>query len=351
MTKYFNFSKKLLGWYSKNKRDLPWRKTKDPYLIWISEIMLQQTTVKTVIPYFNTWAKRFTTIKDLALASEQDILRLWQGLGYYNRAKNIKKTAVILYENFKGIFPQKYEVLKTLPGFGPYTTGAVLSIAFGQRIPIVDANVRRVISRILNYQGAVDTKGEQKIYHFLEGLLPLNKISAFNQGLMELGALICQNKNPQCFLCPLKNYCAAYEKGTQELIPPRKIRITKKIQAVIAIIKHKNKFFIQKRPSYGLLADLWEFPGGKIKKNEKPLTALKREIKEELRSEVLKATYLFSVQHYYTQYRVHLHVFSCVLKENPPKNTFRQWATLKDLNKYPFPSGSAKIIQRILSTK
>ena len=255
MKKYFGFSKKLLLWYRKNKRDLPWRKTKDPYKIWISEMMLQQTTIKTVIPYFNRWIKRFPTIKDVAKSSEQEILRLWQGLGYYNRAKNIKKTADIIVSSFKGIFPQKYDLLKKLPGFGPYTTGAVLSIAFDQRVPIIDANVRRVIMRILNFQGSANPKQDPQIHKFLSKILPDKDIRDFNQSLMELGALVCQSKNPQCFLCPLKLYCQAYKTGQQEIIPKPKKQIVKKIDAVIAIIMNKNKFFIQKRPSYGLLAD------------------------------------------------------------------------------------------------
>ena len=234
---------------------------------------------------------------------------------------------------------------------GPYTTGALLSIAFDQRIPIIDANVRRVIMRILASRGYAETTQDHKIYKFLRNVLPYKNMGDFNQSLMELGALICQSKNPQCLLCPVRIYCLGYKEGKQEIIPKLKKKTIQSIDAVVAIIKKGNKYFIQKRPSTGLLADLWEFPGGKIEQKEKPVEALRREIKEELNSKILKTDYLFSVQHFYTQFRVKLHVFQCSLSSYPKENIRRKWVALKQLQNYPFPSGSVKIIEKIHSKK
>ncbi|MBF0522346.1 MAG: A/G-specific adenine glycosylase [Candidatus Omnitrophica bacterium] len=347
MNSLHGFSKKLILWYQKNKRDLPFRETKDPYKIWISEVMLQQTTVNAVIPYYNRWIKKFPTVKSVANAPEQKILHMWQGLGYYSRAKNIKKTAEQICQSFHGKIPQEYQQLRSLPGFGPYTTGAVLSIAFDKRFPIVDANVRRVIMRILALKGYAEPSQDDTIYKFLDKTLPAKNVGDFNQGLMELGALICKSKNPQCILCPMKEFCQAYEKGIQEIIPKPKIKTISDVDAAVAIICNNNKYLIQKRPSQGLLADLWEFPGGKMEKGETILNALKREIKEELQTDVVQAEHFLNVTHFYTQFRVRLHVFNCVLKNYPRETSLRKWVSVKQLKKYPFPSGSVKIIDKL----
>ncbi|MBF0523316.1 MAG: A/G-specific adenine glycosylase [Candidatus Omnitrophica bacterium] len=343
-----DFSKKLILWYRHNKRALPWRDTKDPYKIWISEIMLQQTTVSTVIPYYLRWIKKFPTVQSVAKAPEQAILRLWQGLGYYSRVKNIKKTAELVCKTFEGKIPDEYEKLRKLPGFGPYTTGAVLSIAFEKRFPIVDANVRRVIMRILALKGYADTHKDKNIYSFLDKVLPYNNLSDFNQGLMELGALICKSKNPQCILCPLKSGCKAYKQGTQEIIPQLKEKIIHNVDAVIAIIAKKDKYLIQKRPAKGLLADLWEFPGGKVEKGENIREALDREISEELQTKIVNAEHFLNATHFYTQFRVKLHVFKCQTETCPEETPTRKWVTLKQIQQYPFPSGSVKIIEKLI---
>ena len=338
----------LTHWYVKNKRDLPWRRTRDPYKIWISEIMLQQTTVSTVIAYYERWIKTFPTVHDLAKAPLQTVLKQWQGLGYYNRVKNLYKTAHILINEHKGILPKDPKVIRSLPGFGPYTTGSVLSIAYDIPLTIIDANVRRVVMRLLALPGVADTKQDLKVNEFLLKVLPIRGAGDFNQALMELGALICRAKEPVCISCPLAKYCQAYKEGKQELIPQTKKKPIKDVQAVIAIIKKGNNYFIQKRPSKGLLADLWEFPGGKVRPRESKKKALDRELNEELGIKLKSSKYLFDVKHFYTQFRVNLSVFACSLENEPKADAVHRWVSFKNFSKYPMPSGSAKIIEKII---
>jgi A/G-specific adenine glycosylase len=339
----------LLNWYAKNKRDLPWRLTRDPYKIWVSEIMLQQTTVSTVIAYYERWIKAFPTIHDLAKAPLQTVLKQWQGLGYYNRVKNLHKAAIVLINEHKGILPKDPQVIRSLPGFGPYTTGSVLSIAYDIPLTIIDANVRRVVMRLLALPGAANTKQDPKINEFLLKVLPARGAGDFNQALMELGALVCRAKGPVCISCPLVKYCKAYREGKQELIPQTKKKPIKDVQAVIAIIKRGNNYFIQKRPSKGLLADLWEFPGGKVSPRESKKKALDRELNEELGVKLKSSKHLFDVKHFYTQFRVNLSVFACSLENEPKADAAHRWVSFKNLSKYPMPSGSAKIVEKLLA--
>ncbi len=342
-----SFSTDLTHWYAKNKRDLPWRRTKDPYKIWVSEIMLQQTTINTVIPYYERWIKLFPTIHDLANAPLQTVLKQWQGLGYYNRAKNLHKTAFILINEYKGKLPQDPQIIRSLPGFGPYTTGSVLSIAYDIPLTVIDTNVRRVVMRLLALPGMADTKQDSKINEFLNNVLPAQGAGDFNQALMELGALICRVKEPVCISCPVSKYCRAYKRGKQKKIPQTKKKTIKNIHAVIAIIKKDNDYFIQKRPSIGLWADLWEFPGGKVRRGESKKKALARELNEELGVLLKSSKHLFDVKHYYTQFKVNLSVFSCNLNERPRIDATHRWVSFKNFSQYPMPSGSAKIIEKL----
>jgi A/G-specific adenine glycosylase len=342
-----NFAHDLTRWYGNNKRDLPWRRTKDPYKIWVSEIMLQQTTVSTVIAYYERWIKIFPTVHDLARAPLQTVLKEWQGLGYYNRVRNLHKSALLVINEHKGVLPQDPQIIRSLPGFGPYTTGSVLSIAHDIPLTIIDANVRRVVMRLLALPGVTDTKQDLKVNEFLLKVLPKKNVGDFNQGLMELGALVCRSREPLCISCPLTGYCQAYKQGKQEIIPQTKKKIIKEIHAVIAIIKKRDNYFIQKRPSKGLLADLWEFPGGKIEKGESRAKALARELNEELGVGLKSSKHLFDVKHFYTQFKVNLAVFSCSLDNAPKIDATHQWVSFKDFSKYPMPSGSAKIIEKL----
>ncbi|MBS3819431.1 A/G-specific adenine glycosylase [bacterium] len=340
------FQEKLLRWYRHNHRKLPWRETQDPYKIWVSEIMLQQTTVQTVLPYYRNWLKQFPDIQTLSQAPLQTVLKAWEGLGYYQRAKNLHRASKIIVEKHQGQIPQNYETLQSLPGFGPYTTAAVLSFAFNKPYPVMDGNIRRVGMRLKGLQMEAKPSVDKQLKPFLTSLFLPRKSSDFNQSFMELGALVCRPQNPSCLLCPLQKFCQAFRSGTQELIPQPKKMNLQKIQAVLGIIKKDHCFLIQKRPSQGLMADLWEFPGGKIKEGETREEALHREIKEELGSRIQKEKCLTRVTHSYTQFRVTLHAFECELKEKPVLNPqTHRWVTLSEFENYPFPSGSVKVIQ------
>lgn len=345
------FVRNLTSWYLKNARDLPWRRTNDPYQIWISEIMLQQTPVNKVIPYYLKWIQMFPSVETLAHAQLRSILKAWQGLGYYQRAKNIKKTAALLIRNFNGRFPSQINELLKMPGLGPYTAAAILSLAFNRKYPLIDANVRRVFMRILGIQGLADKRHDKTIFLILNKLIVISEPKIFNQAIMELGALICRSYNPLCLSCPVLYDCQAYRKGIQEIIP---VRIKKKMQninVVVGIIKRDNTYFIQKRPSSVILGDLWEFPGGKVKKQETMENALKRELREELKVEVISARKFINVKHFYTRYKVNLTAFFCKLKFYPAHDQHHKWVTLPRLYTFPFPSGTAKIVEALSGLK
>ena len=347
MTKETSFSKNLTTWYRKNARNLPWRETTDPYKIWVSEVMLQQTTVNAVIPYYNRWIETFPDVEDVACAPLPKILKMWQGLGYYARAKNIQRAAQMMVEKYQSRVPANEPDLKSLPGFGPYTRGAVLSIAFDQRVPIIDANVRRVIMRMLALEGKADTKADPAILEYLDTVMPKKNLRTFNQALMELGAMVCRNREPLCSLCPVRPWCRAFQKGVQELIPSPVKKVLKNLDVVVGILQREGKYFIQKRPANGLLADLWEFPGGKIEAGETAEEALSREFKEELNIEVKSSRPLMRLKHFYTQFRVDLYVRQCLPYQYPKTDETHKWVSLSQFKTFPMPSGSAKIVEKL----
>ncbi|MEC7640525.1 MAG: A/G-specific adenine glycosylase [Nitrospinota bacterium] len=346
-------SASLLRWFRKNQRDLPWRKTKDPYLIWVSEIMLQQTQVKTVIPYFQRWAKSFPSVNALARASEAQVLKLWEGMGYYSRARNLQKAAKIVNEEYGGKVPNTFESISKLPGIGRYTTGAILSIAYDQAVPVLDGNVKRVLARLfcLRENGA-SSASQGRLLKTAETLLPKKNAGDFNQALMELGATVCTNKNPSCHLCPVKNLCRAQIENRQQAFPPKKAAIpAKKIEVSAAVIRRGGKVFIQQRPHNRLMGGLWEFPGGKRKKNETPDDCLRREIREELGVDIHVGKKMLALKHNYTQFRVTLHVYQCSLPVGRIQaNCCEQWKWVRpeELSSYPFPAANAKIVRYLI---
>ena len=254
--------KALLPWFDRNKRDLPWRRNRSPYATWISEIMLQQTRVETVKPYFDRWMERFPTVQSLAAASEEEVLKAWEGLGYYSRARNLYKAAKIIAER-GGELPRDKRELERLPGIGAYTAGAILSIAFGEAEPAVDGNVLRVVSRLLAEPFDI-TKNETRVSvaESLRPLMPAGKTSEFTQALFEIGALVClPNAVPRCDLCPLAGECEAHRTGKELAYPPRVAKPDKRRDALtVLVLEQAGKYAIRKRPETGLLAGLWELP-------------------------------------------------------------------------------------------
>ena len=348
--------KKLLNWYGEEKREMPWRNDRNPYRILVSEFMLQQTQVKTVIPYFERWMKSFPTVQKLARARESTILKHWEGLGYYSRARNLKKSAQIILKNHSGKVPDSMDEILKLPGVGRYTAGAVLSIAFDQKVPVLDGNVKRVLSRIfLLKENGSNRKSENILWETMQALLPEKGVGNFNQAFMELGATVCLPKNPLCLLCPLKQLCNAQKNGEQDLYPPQKQKSpSAKIEVSAAVIFRRNNIYIQKRKVGGLMGGLWEFPGGKFKPGESPEQCLHREIKEELGVTLHLDEKLMVIKHSYTRFRVTLHVFLCRLrsgKVSPSQCDEWTWIQAKDLETYPFPAANVKIIKSLATRR
>ncbi len=334
----------LLQWFEKEQRPLPWRKDYDPYSVWISEVMLQQTQVTTMLPYFERWMVTLPNLEALASAPEDQVLKLWEGLGYYSRALNLKKAAIILMEQHGGDLPGDHDTLLTLPGIGPYTAAAISSIAFQQDRAVVDGNVIRVLSRLTG--DSESTKiNSQRFWTLAQKLLPPGKARDYNQALMELGALICSPKKPQCGSCPLQKKCP----GLTEQIPNLGKRQEKeKIQVSIAVLRRGSEVFIQKRPPTGLMAGLWEFPGGKVEHGESPEEALRRELQEELDVQVDALEHLLTIPHAYTRFQVQLHCFSAEFKGEIPhlKSAVEgRWVAIHELGEFAFPAANLRLIE------
>ncbi|HEX6593038.1 MAG TPA: A/G-specific adenine glycosylase [Bacillota bacterium] len=258
-----HFQNDLLNWYEKNKRDLPWRKDKDPYKVWVSEIMLQQTRVDTVIPYFYNFIDKFPTVHDLAKADEQDVLMAWEGLGYYSRARNLHHAVREVVSEYNGVVPNERKALGKLKGIGPYTRGAILSIAFDQPEPAVDGNVMRVLSRVLKIDEDIRKQKVRKYFEaIVREIIYKEDPSSFNQAIMELGALVCTPKAPQCMLCPVHEHCRAFAEGIEEELPVKsKAKKQRSLPYVALLIKNnEGKVVIEQRPEKGLLANMWQFP-------------------------------------------------------------------------------------------
>lgn len=305
---------RLLSWYREYRRALPWRATTDPYRIWLSEVMLQQTQVATVVPYYERFLTRFPDISALARASEQEVLKVWENLGYYTRARQLHRAAVFIMDQYGGQIPKCYEDLVRLPGVGSYTAGAILSIAFGQAVPAIDGNVRRVLCRLFTLSAvSTDKKSYGRLSDILVPLLPPGQTGDFNQALMELGATICRPRLPLCGECPLSSECLARRYFQTEAFPtPSKKKIIPVRDAVAAMIRDgRGRVLVVQRPSPGLLGSLWKFPGGFTEPEEVLAQALKRTVSEETGLGVVDEVFLKTIKHAYTHFRLCLHVFSC----------------------------------------
>jgi A/G-specific adenine glycosylase len=345
-------SRSLLQWYQVSGRDLPWRKTQDPYKIWISEIMLQQTQVKTVIPYFERWLQRFPTLTDLAAADLQTVLKAWEGLGYYARARNLHRSAIVLVEQFSGQFPETLEDALTLPGVGRTTAGGILSAAFNAPLAILDGNVKRVLARLVNLS-VPPNRAMPQLWQISQSLVPMDQGRDFNQALMDLGATVCIPRQPNCASCPWNSACKSYNLGIQNQRPmtESKAPLPHKIIGVAVIWSPKgDEILIDRRKPEGLLGGLWEFPGGKLESGETIPDCIQREIQEELGIVIAVEEKLMTIDHAYTHFKVTLNVHHCRYVSGEPQTLECdeiKWVTLAQLDEYPFPKANIQIIQAL----
>jgi A/G-specific adenine glycosylase len=340
-------SRRLIDWYEASKRDLPWRRTRDPYAIWISETMLQQTQVATVIPYWERWLAAFPTPTALADASLDDVLKHWQGLGYYARARNLHKAARQIRDTHGGIFPPTYEGVLSLPGVGRYTAGAVCSIALGLDTPIVDANVIRVLTRLFAIPG--DPKSatvQETLWRKAEALIPPGEASAFNQGMMELGALICGSP-PLCAKCPLSDLCEAYQRGETarfpELAPKKAFEQQRDVCA--AIFDAQGRVLLVQRPPDGVWGGLWELPRVTAMDGEADTDAAERAAQAVAGIRVSAGAELARLKHGIMNKKVTLLALHCDMEGEIPLGL--TWFGLEEALALPLPSPQAKLLEKL----
>lgn len=349
----------LVSWFHREARDLPWRRTRDPYAIWVSEIMLQQTQVKTVVPYYLRWMKELPTIKALSEATESDLLKLWEGLGYYRRARNLQAAAQRLVDGGFPCLPTTLDGWLELPGIGPYTAGAIMSIAYNQAVPAVDGNVVRVICRLkgvtANHNSLTITRLVESVARTLvesasqlppseskEQALPC---SALNQSLMELGATICTPREPECGRCPIQGFCVASQAGMTERIPaPRRRAEQERREMRVIVMVSQGKFLVRRRPQGGHNEDLWEFPGYSTHPEEHSPEgrALRRLLEQEADQEILG-----SLKHCITKYRISLDVCRISVARKP-KSVSGEWVERSTLDTLAFPAAHRRIIREFL---
>jgi A/G-specific adenine glycosylase len=361
---YPEIARRLVHWHNQHQRSLPWRTApagqRDAYTVWISEIMAQQTRLETVVDYYCRWMERFPTIEALAAADQQDVLKLWEGMGYYARARNLHRAAQQVVAEHNGQLPSDRATLLRLPGIGEYTVGAVLSLAFGQIEPILDGNVKRVLSRLADIEQPINETATLKLLWqqaraVVEGA-PVGTAGICNEALMELGAMVCIPGEPRCLLCPLVELCQAFANGTQALRPIMPVRkATPHYDVAAGIIwqdePFASKLLIAQRPQSGLLGGLWEFPGGKLEPTDADLPAcLRREIAEELAIEIEVRELVTIVQHAYTHFRITLHAFHARHIGGEPQTigcADWRWVDLGELDAFPFPVTDQKIIRAL----
>lgn len=353
-----SFQTKLLRWYSKNARDLPWRRTKDPYKIWVSEIMLQQTQVDTVIPYYNKWIKSFPSVEKLAKAPLSKAMNHWAGLGYYRRVRMLHEGVRQIQKEKKGKIPNTVEELIKLKGVGKYTAGAIASIAFEQRAPILDGNVIRILTRIFAISSDIsNTKTIKKLWEIAEKVLPNKNIGSFNQAMMELGATICLPNNPSCLICPVRSLCAAHKKGkeTQYPIKKNKIKLEKRKTATL-IFRKDRSVLIEKQPKEGRWGGLWMFPHWESKKEMLKVVGAGFPCPNSRHKKGGKTPPLrrvMAVKHGFTKYQIDLEVFQIETSHQKPitrKNRLK-WVKITDLKNYAFPSPHQKIVKKVQGLK
>jgi len=339
---------RLLRWFEKNGRNLLWRRTSDPYAIWVSEIMLQQTQVDTVIPYYQRFLKSFPTVHHLAKANLSKVLKVWEGLGYYSRARNLHRASKIVLNYFHGKIPSNLRDLLCLPGIGRSTAGAILSFAYNKEAAILDGNAKRVLSRVFAVSGdPVGGKTEGLLWGISESLIPKGRSNPFNQALMDLGSMRCTLKDPQCPHCPLRNLCQGYLSGKPESYPPRTIKKPiPHITAISAVIQKDGKVLLRQRPEEGLLGGLWEFPNWKIeeKRRLRLRLRLRNYIKKEMGMNVKVKESIGTFHQAYSHFKLTLHVYHC---QTIDRKKGGRWVSFRELSLFPMPKLHRRIAQTL----
>ncbi len=329
---------------------MPWRGEVDVYKIWLSEVMLQQTQVETVKPYYKRWLIKFPNIKSVAEATEEEVLKLWEGLGYYARVRNFKSACEWIQNQNNGEIPTSSDAFRNLKGVGDYIHAAVRSIAYNEVIPVIDGNVKRVVARLLE----IDTPPSKSL-HIIKQFL-INEISHkspgdFNQAIMDLGSTVCKPKNPKCNDCNISGFCNSYKNNTVDNYPlSEKKRAIPHHKIAVGIIWKENEILISKRHSNVMLGGLWEFPGGKIKKNETATNCVKREIKEELNVTVSVGKKIQTIKHAYTHFTIELTAYHCQYENGEPKTldcADFKWIPTTEIASLPFPKANHKIFNKI----
>jgi A/G-specific adenine glycosylase len=347
------FRRRLLAWYGKNQRDLPWRRTADPYAVWLSEIMLQQTRVETARGYYERFLQRFPTVTDLAVADEADVLKLWEGLGYYSRARNLHRAAQTIVERHDGDLPDSYEGLIRLPGIGPYTAAALSSILFDRPHPALDGNVMRALSRLLRVEEDPRRASVRaEMVRAGEALMPRTGTGDLNQALIELGAKVCTPRQPGCGSCPVANWCRAYNELEDPSVLPVRVPRKKRphLQVTAGIIRRRGKVLIAQRPAGGMLAGLWEFPGGKQEPGESLVGCLRREIGEELGILIDVEEEVACVDHEFTHLSITLHAFSARYRSGRVRaigcSAF-EWIDTDRLQQFAIPRADHRVLEEL----
>ncbi len=353
-----DISTQLLHWYDANQAQLPWRGSRDPYPIWVSEVMAQQTQLQTVIPYYQRWMERFPTVAALANSSLDEVLKLWEGLGYYSRARNMHASAQLVATEMNGEMPATVEGLLTLKGIGKYTAGAIASICFDIPAPALDGNGIRILTRLFDIEEDIThAKSVKRLWELAADLMPASRPGDYNQALMELGQYICLPKQPKCDDCPLNDLCVAAQRGSQlqrPVKPPRPK--TPHYNVVAGIIWREGapnvggRFLIAQRPLDGLLGGLWEFPGGKVENGESHQSALKREIREELNLNIETLDHQSTVKHAFTHFRITLYAYHAAWLNGEITHlgvADHRWVNLDELTAFAFGRADQQIIDSL----
>jgi len=346
-------SAKLIEWYEAGRRDFPWRRTNDPYRIWIAEVMLQQTQTETVVPYYIRFLERFPDVRSLRAADLSEVLKAWEGLGYYSRARNLHRAARIIVDEHRGSLPADCRSLKQIPGIGDYTAAAIASIAFGEAVPVLDGNARRVFARwVALPEDPRSREGLKKLRAAAGDFLDRSRPGLWNQAVMELGATVCVPGKPRCSICPVSQDCRAFLTNSTDKIPlkAQKKRIPHH-QVTAGVIRNGANLLIARRYERGLLGGLWEFPGGKQEDGETLQECLNRELREELGIEVEVGQEMCAVNHAYSHFRITLHVFSCrYLSGTPQALGCAEWKWVKpsELTRYAFSRADRSVIELLV---